>query len=89
MKASFMTCLLVVVSLYITIIIFFLTTHVLHIAGIPQCHWHGQHDEFDCIVIDLLGPNLNQLKEVTTKLPVDVVIDFGCQMVSILKHINN
>ncbi|CEI96601.1 Putative CK1/CK1 protein kinase [Rhizopus microsporus] len=48
--------------------------------GIPQCHWHGQHDEFDCIVIDLLGPNLNQLKEVTTKLPVDVVIDFGCQM---------
>lgn len=58
-----------------------------YIAGIPQCHWHGQHDEFDCIVIDLLGPNLNQLKEVTTKLPVDVVIDFGCQMVNVLKHI--
>ncbi|PHZ16362.1 kinase-like protein [Rhizopus microsporus ATCC 52813] len=56
--------------------------------GIPQCHWHGQHDEFDCIVIDLLGPNLNQLKEVTTKLPVDVVIDFGCQMVTIIEHIH-
>ncbi|CAO3684123.1 unnamed protein product [Rhizopus stolonifer] len=31
-------------------------------AGIPQCHWYGQHDDFDCIVIDLLGPNVNQLK---------------------------
>lgn len=51
------------------------------IAGIPQCHWYGQHDDFDCIVIDLLGPNVNQLKEFTTKLPMEVVIDFGCQMV--------
>ncbi|KAI8090233.1 kinase-like domain-containing protein [Gilbertella persicaria] len=56
--------------------------------GIPQCHWHGQHEGFDCIVIDLLGPNLNQLREVVHKFPIDVVIDFGCQMVSILEHIH-
>ncbi|KAI8644009.1 kinase-like domain-containing protein [Parasitella parasitica] len=56
--------------------------------GIPQCHWHGQHEGFDCIVIDLLGPNLNQLKEVTRKFAIDTVVDFGCQMVSILEHIH-
>ncbi|KAI9480522.1 MAG: kinase-like domain-containing protein [Benjaminiella poitrasii] len=56
--------------------------------GIPQCHWHGQHDGFDCIVIDLLGPNMNQLKEVLQKFPLAVVIDFGCQIVSILEHIH-
>ncbi|KAI8357784.1 kinase-like domain-containing protein [Blakeslea trispora] len=57
--------------------------------GIPQCHWHGQHEGFDCIVIDLLGPNLNQLREVVQKFPIEVVVDFGCQMVSILEHIHN
>jgi hypothetical protein len=55
----------------------------LYIAGIPQCHWHGQHEGFDCIVIDLLGPNINQLKEVTKTFSIDVVVEFGCQMVSI------
>ena len=52
------------------------------LAGIPQCHWHGQHEGFDCIVIDLLGPNLNQLKEVTQAFSIDTVVDFGCQMVT-------
>ncbi|KAI7906580.1 kinase-like domain-containing protein [Cokeromyces recurvatus] len=56
--------------------------------GIPQCHWHGQHDGFDCIVIDLLGPNLNQLKQTIQTFPLDVVVDFGCQIVSILEHIH-
>ncbi|KAG1057556.1 hypothetical protein G6F43_000605 [Rhizopus delemar] len=56
--------------------------------GIPQCHWHGQHDEFDCIVMDLLGPNVNQLKEFLKKLPIEVVVDFGCQMVTIVEHIH-
>ncbi|KAL7318779.1 hypothetical protein PS15m_001984 [Mucor circinelloides] len=56
--------------------------------GIPQCHWHGQHEGFDCIVIDLLGPNLNQLKEVTQAFSIDTVVDFGCQMIAILEHIH-
>lgn len=53
------------------------------LAGIPQCHWHGQHEGFDCIVIDLLGPNINQLKEVTKTFSIDIVVEFGCQMVCI------
>lgn len=62
--------------------ILFLTLTLFFLAGIPQCHWHGQHDEFDCIVMDLLGPNVNQLKEFLKKLPIEVVVDFGCQMVN-------
>lgn len=58
------------------------------IAGMPQCHWHGQHEGFDCIVIDLLGPNLNQLRETTKTFSLEVVADFGCQMVTILEHIH-
>ncbi|KAI9273973.1 kinase-like domain-containing protein [Helicostylum pulchrum] len=56
--------------------------------GIPQCHWHGQHEGFDCIVIDLLGPNLNQLREATKTFSLPVVVDFGCQMLAILEHIH-
>ncbi|KAI8879143.1 kinase-like protein [Backusella circina FSU 941] len=56
--------------------------------GIPQCHWHGQHEEFDCLVIDLLGPNLNQLRESVTTMSHDTTIELGCQMVSILEHIH-
>jgi hypothetical protein len=32
--------------------------------------------------MDLLGPNVNQLKEFLKKLPIEVVVDFGCQMVN-------
>ncbi|KAI9257404.1 kinase-like domain-containing protein [Sporodiniella umbellata] len=57
-------------------------------VGIPQCHWYGQHDDFDCIVIDLLGMNVNQLKDFVVKLPLEVVVDFGCQMVTMMEHIH-
>lgn len=51
------------------------------LAGIPQCHWYGQHDEFNCIVLDLLGPSLNQLRQAVTDIPLDVMVELGCQMV--------
>ncbi|KAI9018609.1 kinase-like domain-containing protein [Phycomyces nitens] len=57
--------------------------------GIPQCHWYGQHDDFDCIVIDLLGPSLKQLRESVADMPIDIVTDFGCQMITIFEHIHN
>ncbi|KAG0170953.1 hypothetical protein DFQ28_009767 [Apophysomyces sp. BC1034] len=57
--------------------------------GIPQCHWYGQHEEFNCIVLDLLGPSLNQLRQTVIDLPLDVVVELGCQMVSTMEHIHN
>ncbi|KAI8881132.1 kinase-like protein [Backusella circina FSU 941] len=57
--------------------------------GIPQCHWHGQHDKFDCIAIDLLGPNLSQLKKSTKRFSIETIVNLGCQMVSSIEHIHN
>ncbi|OAD73000.1 Serine/Threonine kinase CK1, partial [Phycomyces blakesleeanus NRRL 1555(-)] len=57
--------------------------------GIPRCHWYGQHDDFDCIVIDLLGPSLKQLRESVADMPIDIVADLGCQMITIFEHIHH
>lgn len=57
-------------------------------VGIPQCHWHGQHEGFDCIIIDLLGPSLMQIKEVTKTFSIPIVVELGIQMVNILEHIH-
>ncbi|KAI9260380.1 kinase-like domain-containing protein [Helicostylum pulchrum] len=56
---------------------------------IPKCHWYGQHDGFDCIVIDLLGSNLKQFQQITRTMPLDLIIDFGCQLVACLEHIHD
>ncbi|KAI7876334.1 kinase-like protein [Lichtheimia hyalospora FSU 10163] len=57
--------------------------------GIPQCQWYGEHDDFACIVIDLLGSSLSQLRETVAYMNIDTVVDLGCQMVTILEHIHN
>ncbi|KAI9007900.1 kinase-like domain-containing protein [Phycomyces nitens] len=56
--------------------------------GIPRCYWYGRHEDFNCIVMDLLGPSLNQLRKTVHKIPLDVVIDLASQMVSILEHVH-
>ncbi|OAD71563.1 Serine/Threonine kinase CK1, partial [Phycomyces blakesleeanus NRRL 1555(-)] len=56
--------------------------------GIPRCYWYGRHEDFNCIVMDLLGPSLNQLRKTVHKIPLDVVIDLSSQMVSILEHVH-
>jgi serine/threonine protein kinase len=56
---------------------------------IPQCHWYGQYDGFDCIVIDLLGSSLKDLQQCTRNIPLDIIIDIGCQLVSCMEHIHD
>lgn len=53
-----------------------------NIAGIPQCHWYGRHEDFDCIVMDLLGSSLKQLRQSVHHIPLSIVMDLGCQMVN-------
>lgn len=62
---------------------------MLYVACIPKCHWYGQHDGFDCIVIDLLGSNLKQFQQITPNMPLELIIDFGTQLVSCLEHIHD
>ncbi|KAI8099854.1 kinase-like domain-containing protein [Halteromyces radiatus] len=57
--------------------------------GIPQCHWYGRHEEFDCIVMDLLGTSLKQLRQSVRHIPLSIIKDLGCQMIDILEHIHN
>ncbi|OAD03920.1 Serine/Threonine kinase CK1, partial [Mucor lusitanicus CBS 277.49] len=56
---------------------------------IPKCHWYGQHDGFDCIVIDLLGSSLKDLQATVRDIPLDIVIDLGCQLISCLEHMHD
>ncbi|KAI8340438.1 kinase-like domain-containing protein [Chlamydoabsidia padenii] len=58
-------------------------------VGIPQCHWYGQFDGFDCIVMDLLGPNLGQVRQNVSCMELDIAVELVCQMVSIVEHIHN
>ncbi|RCI04847.1 hypothetical protein CU098_004452 [Rhizopus stolonifer] len=60
-----------------------------HGPGIPTCHWYGQFDGFDCIVIDLLGTSLKQFQETVCHIPLDVVIDLGCQLITCLEFIHD
>ncbi|KAI9245528.1 kinase-like domain-containing protein, partial [Phascolomyces articulosus] len=48
--------------------------------GIPQCQWYGEHDDFACIVIDLLGPSLRELSEAVSFFSLEIVVQLGCQM---------
>ncbi|ORX61539.1 kinase-like protein [Hesseltinella vesiculosa] len=57
--------------------------------GIPQCHWYGIHDNYDCMVMDLLGADLKQLQDHVQAVPLPIVVDLGCQMVDMLEHIHD
>ena len=59
------------------------------VAGIPQCYWYGEFDEFNCIVLDLLGPSLKDIRQTMTPMPFDIIIELICQMVrnNLLFHI--
>ncbi|KAI7849762.1 kinase-like domain-containing protein [Circinella umbellata] len=57
--------------------------------GIPQCQWYGEHDDFACIVIDLLGPSLRELYEAVSFISLDIVVQLGCQMIYILEDTHN
>lgn len=48
---------------------------------IPSCDWYGQYDGFNCIVIDLLGSSLKDLQQSIRNIPLEIIIDIGCQLV--------
>lgn len=52
-------------------------------AGIPACHWYGEHDDFNCIVIDLLGPSLKLLRQAVSDISLDITLNIACQLVCI------
>jgi len=57
--------------------------------GIPACHWYGEHDDFNCIVIDLLGPSLKLLRQAVSDISLDIVLNIACQLITTLEHIHS
>ncbi|KAI9318519.1 kinase-like domain-containing protein, partial [Dichotomocladium elegans] len=61
--------------------------------GVPNCYWHGEYEDFNCLVLDLLGPSLKELRQCIKGFPLDIIVDLGCQMASnqvdILHHVHD
>jgi serine/threonine protein kinase len=57
--------------------------------GMPQCQWFGEHDNFACIVMDLLGPSLKDVCQAVSHVPLRYIIEWGCQIVDMLEHIHS
>ncbi|ORY93739.1 kinase-like domain-containing protein [Syncephalastrum racemosum] len=57
--------------------------------GMPQCQWFGEHDDFACIVMDLLGPSLKDVCQAVSHVPLHYIIEWGCQIVDMLEHIHS
>ncbi|KAF9573309.1 40S ribosomal protein S4 [Mortierella alpina] len=56
--------------------------------GIPNIHWFGKEGMYNAMVIDLLGPNLKQVRRENEKLPLSFVIELGIQIISQLEFIH-
>ncbi len=58
---------------------------LLGVAGIPRLHWYGVQDESTIMVIDLLGPSLEELFDMCGRvLPTEVVLAVAVQLVKML-----
>lgn len=56
--------------------------------GIPACHWYGEHEDFNCIVIDLLGPSLKMLRQAVSDISLDIALNVACQLINTMEHIH-
>ncbi|KAG0333151.1 hypothetical protein BG000_009434 [Podila horticola] len=53
-------------------------------VGIPNLRWFGREGAYNALVIDLLGPNLKQVRRENEKFPLSFVIELGVQIVTTL-----
>lgn len=51
--------------------------------GIPGVHWFGREANYDALVLDLLGPSLDQLMKKHSKFHIRTVVHIADQLVSL------
>ncbi|KAG0289634.1 hypothetical protein BGZ96_006854 [Linnemannia gamsii] len=56
--------------------------------GITSVHWFGKEGMYNAMVVDLLGPNLKQVRRENEKFPLSFVIDLGVQILNQLEFIH-
>ena len=64
--------------------IFFFKKKLAFLAGFTQLYWYGQEGDFNIMIMDLLGPSLNDLFEYCNKkFSLKTVLMLADQMVFI------
>ncbi|KAF8131081.1 kinase-like domain-containing protein [Boletus edulis] len=58
-------------------------------VGIPRVHWFGRESNFDVLVLDLLGPSLQDLISIRTKFSALTIQFIGEQLLSRLQYIHS
>merc|ERR1712178_154784 len=60
-------------------------------VGIPNVHWYGVQEGFNVMVMDLLGPSLEDLLSNSSdrKFSLNKVSMFADQMIACLEHIHS
>lgn len=72
------------------LVAYFLVTHFGNIDGIPHLKWYGVEGEYNVMVIDLLGPSLEDLfNSCHRNFSMKTVLMLADQLVSLLYSIVN
>ncbi|KAG0232976.1 Casein kinase I isoform alpha [Actinomortierella wolfii] len=56
--------------------------------GLPKMHWFGREGAYHALVLDLLGPNLKQVRREVETFPLSFVIELGVQIITIIEGIH-
>ncbi|CAK92946.1 unnamed protein product (macronuclear) [Paramecium tetraurelia] len=57
--------------------------------GVPKLLWHGQQDEYNVIILQLLGKDLSHFMKTKKKFSFKTTIQLGIQIVHVLERIHN
>ncbi|CAD8170225.1 unnamed protein product [Paramecium pentaurelia] len=59
------------------------------IEGVPQLYWHGEQDDYNIIVMQILGKDLAYYMKSKKKFSFKTAIQLGIQIVKVLERIHN
>ncbi|CAD8086168.1 unnamed protein product [Paramecium primaurelia] len=59
------------------------------IEGVPKLYWHGEQDDFNVIVMQILGKDLAHYVKSKKKFSFKTTIQLGIQIVKVLERIHN
>jgi serine/threonine protein kinase len=59
-------------------------------VGIPEIYWHGRHEEYKVIVMDILGPSLDKFFKICgKKFNLETTVLFGIEMINRIEYMHS